>query len=137
YRQNGHVCIDLAVLDDSPASAASLLQAGKAWAVHLPSASVTQSGATVDFLSCDPGAGWRPAAHIANPYDALAARSILMYDLLTDAHLGATTATCAASQILATIGPSELPKVLQSDDPTASELQALRSATTQAVAGCG
>jgi hypothetical protein len=56
YRQNGAVCLDLAVGEDNATSAGSLLRAGRAWASHLPSASVSQSGTTISFQTCDPGA---------------------------------------------------------------------------------
>jgi hypothetical protein len=136
YRQNGQVCVDLAVLDDSPTSAAALTQAARAWASHLTSASASESGKTVDFQACDPGPGWKPSTHVDDPYQALAVRSVLLYQLITDGHLPASAATCATDQLMTTIGPQKLQSAEQSSDPNSPADQQLRSALPSVVANC-
>lgn len=136
YTQDGKVCADITVLNDSPDSASSLLQAARAWASHLPAASATQSGPTVEFHACDPGPAWKTTAHVDDPYQALAVRSVLMYQLITDAHLGTTKAVCAADQVLTTMGPQELQTAEQSTDPGSPALQDLRGAVATAVSAC-
>ncbi len=136
YRQNGQVCVDLAVLNDTTTSATGLARAGKAWAGHLPSASVSQSGTTVDFHGCDPGPGWKPSVHVDDPYQAIAVRSVLLYQLMTAGHLSTTVATCAADQLMTTMGPRKLQDAEQSSDPTAPASQQLRSGVAAAVVSC-
>lgn len=136
YRVNGQLCVNVAVLNDSPDSASSLLQAGKAWAAHLPSAAVNGSGSTVNFHACDPGPSWKPSAQPDDPYQALAVRSVLMYQLMSDGHLSSTKAVCAADQVMTTLGPTKLESAEQSSDPGAPAVQALGVAVEGAVAGC-
>jgi hypothetical protein len=136
YRQNGQVCVALSVLDDNPTSAAALTRAARAWASHLTSASASQSGKTVDFQACDPGPAWRPSTHVADPYQALAVRSVILYQLITDGQLPATAATCATDQLMTTIGPQKLQDAEQSSDPNSPADQTLRSALPRAVANC-
>jgi hypothetical protein len=136
YRQNGQVCVNVAVLDDSQTSAASLAGAGRAWASHLPSASVNQSGATVDFHACDPGARWKPSTHVADPYQALAVRSVLIYQLIIDGHLQSTRAACAADQLMTTMGPQKLQDAEQSSNANSPAVRQLGAALVGAVAGC-
>jgi hypothetical protein len=136
YTQNGKVCAEVAVINDSPTSAASLAQAGRAWSSHLPSASVSQAGTTVDFHACDPGAGWKPSTHVDDPYQALAVRSVMMYQLMTDGHLKPDAAGCASDQLMTTMGPQKLEAVEQIQDPNSPSIQELRSAVISAVASC-
>ena len=136
YRLNGQVCVEVAVLNDSPSSAGSLADAGTGWAKQLPSASVTQSGTVVDFQACDPGPGWKPNATGQDPYDALALRSALIDQLIIDGHLDATKATCASDQVLTAIGPQALQDAEQSSDENSPAVQRLSSALKDAVPVC-
>lgn len=136
YRQNGQVCVEVAVLNDTPDSAASLAEAGNAWAKHLPSASVSQTGSTVDFQSCDPGAAWKPAPIGHDPYESLAVRSALIYQLITDGHLATPAAICSSDQVLTAIGPQALQDAEQSSDPRSPALQQFDAALKTAVRGC-
>lgn len=136
YTTDGRVCGDLAVLNDSPSSASTLLQAGRAWASHLPSAGVSQSGSTVYFHSCDPGAAWKPAPNVSDPYQALAVRSVVMYQLIADGHLKPSTASCASDQLLTSMGPDELEGAEQATDANSPDVLALRSAVRTAVQSC-
>ena len=137
YRQGGQVCISLSVLNDGPTSAGALSDAGRAWASHLPAASVSQSGMTVDFRACDPGSAWKAAVRVDDPYGALAVRSVLTYQLITDGRLDSTKATCASDQLMSTIGPQKLQGAEQSSDPNSPALQQLTAALPDAVAECG
>jgi hypothetical protein len=137
YRQNGKVCVSIAVLNDGSDSAASLLQTGRVWASHLPSASVARSGSTVDFQACDPGATWKPAVRVDDPYQALAVRSVLMYQLMADGHLSPTKAVCTADEVMSTLGPQKLQDAEQSADPGTPAVQALGAAVGLGVASCG
>ncbi len=136
YRQNGRVCLDLAVGDDTATAARSLLQTGKAWASRLSSASVSQSGTTVNFQTCDPGSGWKPSNHPADPYQDLAVRSVVMNQLITDGHLHLTTASCAVNKLMITMGPQNLLSAEQSASPNSPAVQELRVALINAVASC-
>lgn len=136
YDQNGRVCVDLAVLNDTQTSAASMVSAGRAWSSHLPSASVAQNGTTVDFHACDPGAGWKPSTHVPDPYQALAVRSVRMYQLMTDGHLGPDTASCATDVLMTNVGAQKLEAVEQVTDPNSPSIQQLRAALVSAVATC-
>jgi hypothetical protein len=136
YRQNGRVCLDLAVGEDNATSAGSLLQAGRAWASHLPSASVSQSGTTINFQTCDPGARWKPSSHADDPYQDLAVRSVIMNQLITDGHLRPTTASCAANKLMIIMGPQNLQSAEQSLSPNSPAVQELRAAVVNAVASC-
>ena len=136
YRQNGQVCVDVAVLNDSQTSAASLAGVGRAWASHLPSASVNQSGTTVDFQACDPGAGWKPSTHVADPYQTLAARSVLIYQLITEGHLQSTTAACAADQLMTSMGTQKLQDAEQSANANSPAVQQLLAGLRAAVTSC-
>jgi hypothetical protein len=136
YRQAGTVCVDVTVLNQSPADATVLEQAGSAWAKHLPAASATQSGATVHFQTCDPGPAWKPAAITGDPYQDLAAHSVLLFQLLTDGHLGAGPATCAADNVVATMGSGNLYQALQIDDPNSPSARQLESSVASAVRAC-
>jgi len=136
YSQNGTVCANIAVLNDSPDSAASLLQAARAWASHLSSASARQSGATVDFHACDPGPAWKPTTHVADPYQALAVRSVLMYQLITDAHVDTTKSVCAVDQLMTTMGPQKLQDAEQSTDPSSPAVQDLSAEVASALSSC-
>ena len=136
YREADRVCVDIAVLNDSPDSASSLLQAGRAWQSHLQSATVVQSGTTVDFHACDPGPNWKPSAKLDDPYQALAVRSVLMYQLMSEGHLDSTKAVCAADEVLNTLGPKKLEEAEQSSDPNSPAVKALSTAISGAAATC-
>ena len=136
YRQAGRVCVDIAVLNDGPDSASSLLQAGQAWESHLQSATVARSGATVDFHACDPGPSWKPSTKVDDPYQALAVRSVLMYQLMADGHLDSTKAVCAADEVMSTLGPKRLEDAEQSSDPNSPAVKALGDAVSGAAATC-
>lgn len=136
YRQAGRVCVDIAVLNDGPDSASSLLQAGRAWESHLQSATVVQSGATVDFHACDPGPNWKPSAKPDDPYQALAVRSVLMFQLMSDGHVDSTKAVCAADEVMSTLGPKRLEDAEQSSDPNSPAVKALGEAVSGAAAAC-
>jgi hypothetical protein len=136
YRQNSRVCLDLAVGEDNATAAGSLLQAGKAWASHLPSASVSQSGTTVNFLSCDPGPGWKSSSQADDPYQDLAVRSAVINQLISNGHLRPTTASCAANKLLVSMGPQNLQSAVQSSSPDSAAVRELRAAVVTAVASC-
>lgn len=136
YRQNGRVCADITVLNDSPDSATALLQSANAWASRIPSASARRSGPTVYLHACDPGPDWKPAASSADPYQALAVRSVLMYQLITDAHLDTAKSVCAADQLMTTMGPQRLQDAEQSTDPGSPAVQDLSAAVATAVSSC-
>jgi hypothetical protein len=131
------VCVDLAVGEDGATSAGSLLQIGRAWASHLPSASVSQSGTTVNFQTCDPGAGWKSSSRAEDPYQDLAVRSVIMNQLITDGHLRPTTANCAANKLMISVGPQNLLSAEQSSSPNSPAVQELRAAMINAVSTCG
>ena len=136
YRQNGRVCVSVAVVDDSPTSAASLAEAGNRWAKQLPAASVSQSGTTVNFQACDPGATWKPASTLQDPYEPLALRSALVYQLITDGHVNVTTATCTSDEVLLAIGPQGLQDAEQSSDENSPAVQRLSAALKSAIPSC-
>lgn len=136
YTVNGKGCANLAVLTDAPASALALLQTGRTWASHLPSATVSQAGSIVYFHSCDPGVAWKPAQQVDDPYQALAVRSVLTYQLITDAHLNAPSSICAADQVETAVGAKGLEAAEQAADPNSPAVQSLRSELLQAVRSC-
>ena len=136
YRQDGRVCVDLSVLNDSAESATSLAQTGGDWASHLPSASVSRAGSTVNFHACDPGTGWKPSGSSDDPYQDLAVRSVVMYQLITDGNLDPLKASCAADQLMTSLGPQELQAAEQSSDPNSPPVQALAAGVGRAAAEC-
>lgn len=136
YRQDGRVCVDLSVLNDSTDSAATLAQAGAGWASHLPSASVSRNGSTVNFHACDPGAGWKPSGSADDPYQDLAVRSIAMDQLITYGKLDPMKASCAADQLMTGLGPQRLQEAEQSSDPNSPAVQQLAAGVSRAVAEC-
>jgi hypothetical protein len=136
YRQNGRVCVDVSVLTTGRAAAGALTQLGQQWAHHLPGASVSQSSDTVNFHSCDPGPSWKPATNIADPYQALAVRSQVTYQLLTDGDLQPTVASCAADQLMKTIGPQKLEEAEASTDSNAAAVKELQDEVKVSVTGC-
>jgi hypothetical protein len=124
YTLDGHVCANLDVLDST---AAALVQGGRVWASHLPSATVRQSGAVVYFHSCDPGPAWKPAPPVNDPYRALAIRSDITYQLITFGHATPKLATCTAEALVTSLSQGFLESALQASDPNSAVAISLRS----------
>jgi hypothetical protein len=134
YTEQGHVCVNLAVLDGSASGAATLQSAGELWAAHVPGATVASSGRIVDFHSCDPGPAWRPVRQ-SDPYQALATRALVIADLVTNAHFDASRAACTTDHLLNAVGADRLGRA-EASTPADPAFQSVASATRQAVFAC-
>ena len=137
YRDRGTVCVDISVLADSPVDAATLGRAGAAWASRLPGATTRVAGKSVYFHSCDPGPDWKPAPAAAeDPYQYLAAGSVVLYQLITAGHLSLPTASCATGAISRAMGPKDLAAALQTNDPSSPLATELERQVAVAVRAC-
>lgn len=137
YRKGPTVCVDVEVRDDAHSGA--LLRAGTAWAARIPGATVQLSGQgqSVSFHSCDPGPAWKPTQVASvDPYQYPASQSALAYQLMTQGHLGSTTASCVVSALTAALGPDRLLNAIQTNDTSSPDLTALRNDLPVVVSRC-
>lgn len=136
YVQSGRTCAALAVLDETASDAQVLGRAGLRWAQHLPGASASVSGRVVDFRSCDPGTGWRPAAASPDPYQALSAREFWIGSLVSQTDMNVVTATCVVDALMAAVGPGTLQAARDGNGggPAGSQVA---QAVPKAAASCG
>lgn len=136
YAQSGQTCAALNVLEETAADAQALGGAGLRWAHFLPGATVTVSGRVVDFRSCDPGPGWRPADASPDPYQALSTRAFWIGSLVAQTDMNIVTATCVVDGLMTALGPGTLQSAEAASAGNAAGAQ-VAGALPRAAVSCG
>jgi hypothetical protein len=134
---DGHTCAALSVLTDNAGDAGALASAGSAWSSHIPGATVTEAGLSVNFRTCDPGVNWRPAQGGEDSYRYLAARAGFIASFISGYHLDADGATCVADELMVRLGAQQLLSDSQLTNPNSASGQSLQAAIRQAIPECG
>jgi hypothetical protein len=137
FASDGRTCAALSVLTDNAGDAGALASAGSAWSSHIPGATVTETGLTVNFRTCDPGLTWRPAQGGEDSYRYLAARAGFIAGFLSGDHFDADGATCVADELLLRLGPQQLLADSQLTNPNTASGRTLQTVIRQAIPECG
>jgi hypothetical protein len=137
FRFDGRTCAALSVLTDNAGDAGALASAGSAWSSHIPGATVTETGLTVNFRTCDPGLTWRPAQGVEDSYRYLAARAGFMASFISGYHIDADGATCVADELMLRLGPQQLLADSELTNPNSAAGRTLQVVIRQAVPECG
>jgi hypothetical protein len=137
FTLDGRTCAALSVLTDNAGDAGALASAGSAWSSHIPGATVTEAGLTVNFRSCDPGATWRPAQAGQDSYRYLAARAGFIGSFISSDHLDADGATCVADELMVRLGPQQLLADAEVTNPNGAGGRTLQAVIRQAIPECG
>jgi hypothetical protein len=138
YRYRGTTCLNLSVLTDDIADESALASTAKSCATHIPGASVSLAGLTVQLHSCDPGPSWRPSAQAGNdPFSGLATRAEWIDQLSVGSHMSPVVATCTAGRLITTIGIAEMAKLDNISKTTPAVAQQAFDDVSQAAVDCG
>jgi hypothetical protein len=119
-----------------PGGAANLTTAARRWAAPLPTASITQSGSTVQLRSCDPGtSGPRLPTIKPSAFTVLSARSELIDNLLMSGAPDFARGRCVADKVLSALSAHAYAALLAPDLSPAQESQ-IHRVVVQAVRQC-
>ncbi len=137
FASAGRTCAALSVLTDNAGDAGALASAGSAWSSHIPGATVTETGLTVNFRTCDPGPTWRPAQGGEDSYRFLAARAGFIASFISGDHFDADGATCVADELMVRLGPQQLLADSELTNPNSASGRTLQAVIRQAIPECG